>query len=80
MARRVVEDMVAMESYEDMWGGDRYRKFGPIDVDLLPRFDFREADLLTTVVKSGPDLGLLAGVNILLLMLAHMAFLRYSPV
>ena len=79
MTRRVVDDLVNMERTPDIWGS-RFRRLGPIDTELLPRFHFREADLPESLARCGLDLGILCALNIVLLMLSHMMFLRYSPV
>ena len=79
LARSNIEHLSAIEEGDDVWGS-RFRKLGPVDLGLLPKFEFRESPLLHSLADSGLDLGLLAGTNILLLMVCNLAFLRYSPV
>jgi len=78
-ARDLIQDLVDLEESGDIWRRSR-EDVAAIDVDMLPAFKFGEEPIIESIHKSGIDFGLLCASNIILLMLAHVAFLRYSPV
>jgi ABC-type transport system involved in multi-copper enzyme maturation permease subunit len=63
----------------DKWRNAKKSDYKPLDLRDLPRFDFGQENLASTIQRALPDLAILIVVSALFLLLSHVAFLRYDP-